>query len=627
MGIIISFEEKQPTVRTLIFSVLFITIFSISAQTSQGEYLEAKRQFNLGNYSVAKQAFQNLTNDNNFGEYASFYYALSALKLNEQKTAEDMLKQIQTKYPDWQQKQEVDYWLTYLAFNQGKLWQAFRLAEGLPESWKNFLIDNFLGKMTISGLDSAYVLNPNNNYIGSYYAKAIQKQPYDERDQLLLLELSEKFDIELGLDESLPFIKKDEYAVAVVLPFMYESLATPQTVIRNSIIFDLYQGMEQAQKDLKSEGINLNLFPFDTQKKGSVTYDLIKEGKLDNADVIIGPLYSGPSRFISQFSKENKITMINPVSSNEEIIGDNPFSYLFKPSYSTQGREAAKYAAEKFTDNKKVFIFYETNRDSLIANAYRETIERDSFFVIRFERLTNEDAQQIQIDFTEQYEVRLDTMYSQEEIDSIALIPGRLVRTRSLRNEETGRIIRDRNGEDVIESYEVKFTVQPDSIGHIFAATSSNLLANNFISMVEVRSDSIGIIGYKDWLNFSLVSYPQLERLQIDFLSPSYYDVENYEYDLLKRRFIENLGKEPGEFHIYGYELVWQIGQLMKEHGKYFQRGWMDGDLKPGYIMEGLRYGPYKDNQLVPITTLENLELKRQIIKQEADGTNEDSNK
>ena len=401
--------------RTLIFSILFIFSGSLFAQSSQGEYLEAKRQFSLGNYAEARQAFQSLSSDNTFGAYASFYYALSSLKLDQPKVAEDMFKQVQVKYPDWEQQQEVDYWLTYLSFNQGKMWQAFRLAEELPENWKFFLIDNFLGKMSLSGLDSAYALNPDNS-LHRLLLRQLQseKQPYDERDQFMLMELVEKFDLEASSDESLPLIKKEEYAVAVVLPFMYESLSTPQTVIRNSIIFDLYQGMELAQEELEDQRIKLNLFPFDTQKKGSVTYDLINEGKLDNADVIIGPLYAGPSNYISQFSKENQINMINPVSSNEGIIGDNPYCYLFKPAYATQGREAAKFAAQKYADNKKLYIFYETDRDSIVANAYLETIERDSFFVARFERLTNESAQQVQMDFTEEYEVRLDTMYSQE---------------------------------------------------------------------------------------------------------------------------------------------------------------------------------------------------------------------
>ena len=613
--------------RTFIHSVLVVSALSICAQSGQGEFLEAKRQFGLGNYAAARLAFRDLSDDIIFGGYSSFYYALSAMELGQLKAAEDMFRQIQVKYPDWDQQRDVSYWLSHLAFSQGKLRQAFQQVGKIPEEWKLFLIDNFLGKMSIKGLDSAYALNPDNSYIGAYYAKAIQSQPYDQRDRLMLSELAEKFDISIAPDESLPVIKKEEYAVALVLPFMYESLATPQTVIRNSIIFDLYQGMSQAQEDLEARGIKLNLFPFDTQKKGSVTNDLIKDGKLDKADVIIGPIYSDPIKFISEFSKTNKITMVNPVSSNEGIIGDNPYSYLFKPAYATQGREAARYASQKFSDNKKLYIFYETDRDSIVAGAYLKTIEQDSFLVMGFERLTNESAQQFQLDFTKQHEVRLDTRYSQDEIDSIALMPGRVVRTRNLRDKGTGRIIRDKNGKNVIRSYELKFTVAPHSIGHIFVATSSNLLANNFISLAEVRSDGIGIIGYENWLDFSLVSFAQLERLQVDFLSPSYYDVENDDYERMKKAFIERIGREPGEYHIYGYELIWHIGQLMKENGKYFQRGLLSGEFRPGYLMEGLKYGPYKDNQLVPITTLKNLELKKQSMEQEVDESNEDSNK
>ena len=599
-------------VRPLIISLLIISASFSYAQSSQSEYLEAKRQFSLGNFKVAMQSFQGLTNDPVFRQYASFYYALAAYKLEQYQVALDMWKQIKAKFPKWDKNGEVDYWIADTYFKQGKLWDAFKKVEELPENWKDYLIEAALSKVSLEGLDSAYALNRKNAYIAKYYAKAIKRQPYDEQDRLMLEELSEKFDLGTNEKSDLPLIKKDSFAIAVVLPFMFEAIDKPQTVTRNAIIFDLYQGMKFAQRDLKENGIHLNLFPFDTKKKGAVTYDLIKSGKLDDADLIIGPLYGGPNKYISQFSQENKITMINPLSSNGEIIGDNPYAYLFRPSYSTQGRKAAEFAAKKYTKNKKLFIFYETDRDSIVANAYLKRIEKDSFFVIRFDRLTDEDALQIQRDFTEEYDIRLDTMYTQREIDSIASIPGRIVRTRSLRNEATGRIIKDKNGEDVIESYEVKFTIQPDSIGHIFAATSSNLLANNFISMVEVRSDSIGIIGYNDWLDFSLVSYPQLERLQINFLSPSYYDSESESFKSFETTFIEEFGAKPSSYHVYGYELIQHLGKLMKSDGKYFQRGLMDATLEEGQLMEGMKYGPYNDNQLVPITTLRDLILERQ---------------
>lgn len=602
---------------------IFITFLCIAsyllvqAQTSQAEYLEAKRQFALGNYETAKQSFSSLTNDANFGAYASFYYALSALKLGKDKEAYDMWRQIQLTYPEWEQKKEVNFWLGYVSFKQAKYYEAFRHIEALPTDLRESLIRSQLSGLSLEQLNAAYALNPSNEYIGSYLARAIQQQPYEQRDQVLLGELSDKFEISIAQEEIvLPKIRKSQYAIAAVLPFMFDSLGNPQTVIRNSIIFDLYQGMKQGQRDLLSEGIFLELFPYDTKKQASEARKLVASRKLEDADVIIGPLYGGPSEVITAYSKEKKINMINPLSSNSEVIGSNPYSFLFKPSYETQGRIAGAYASRKFSKNKKAFIFYETDRDSLVANAYREVIQQDSFFVIRFERITNESAQQVQKDFIEQYEARLDTLYDRNQLDSIGLIPGRFVKTRPLRDEKTGRILRDRNGEDLLEYYENRFKVVEDSIGHIFAATSSNLLANNFISLAEVRSDTIGIIGYEDWLDFSLVAFDQLERLGISMISPSYYDTESDTYQELKEDFIYHVGREPGEYHVIGYELMMQLGRLLKEHGTYFQRGLNGGHYIPGQIMSGIKYGPYNDNQIVPMIQLKNLRLINQTSQE-----------
>ena len=302
--------------------------------------------------------------------------------------------------------------------------------------------------------------------------------------------------------------------------------------------------------------------------------------------------------------------MINPLSSNGAIIGDNPFSYLFKPSYETQGRVAASYAKRKFTENKKAFIFYETDRDSLVARTYLEEIQRDSFFVIRFERMTNESAQQVQKDFTEKYEIRLDDQYSRQEMDSIGSIPGRIVKNRPLRSEDSGTLIKDAEGNPITEYYEERFNVVEDSIGHIFVASSSNLLVNNFISLAEVRNDTIGLIGYDSWLGFSTISYNQLERLEIAFISPTLFRKESAAFARLEQACINDLGREPGQYHLIGYELIYQLGHLLDTHGKYFQKGLHDSENTiDGQIMYGLQFGQYHDNQVAPITKLKDLRL------------------
>lgn len=601
--------------KTFLSTILIAGVLFVSGQSGQAEYLEAKRQFNLGNYSTAQQSFAGLTDDKVFGAYASFFYALSALKQGQSKEAYDMWRQIQLNFPEWDQQTEVRYWLGYTAFSQRKYWEGFKHIETIPTELKESLIRNEFLEMPLEELQKAYALNQDNVYIGSYLAKAIMQQPYDQRDKVLLDELSSKFGIEVAIEElKLPTVKKNKYAVAAVLPFMFDSLENPQPVLRNTIIMDLYLGMVEAKRDLQNEGIFLELYPFDTQKKAENAEQLVANGYLDNADVIVGPLYGGPNKVISSFSAKNKITMINPLSSNEEIIGGNPFSYLYKPSYATQGRVAAAYARKYFNENKLACVFFETDRDSLVANAYKDAIEADSFLVLRFERLTQESARQLQDEFVEQYEVRLDTLYSQEEIDSIGLISGRYVKTRPLRDEDDGSIIKDRKGEDVLEYYENRFVIQDDTIGHFFVASASNLLANNFIGLREVRSDTIGLIGYDNWLNFTLTSYEQLERLEVAFLSPGYIDKNGSTYEELKKDFILSIGREPGEYHIIGYEMLMHIGRLMKEHGTYFQKGLIGGEHIPGIIMGGMEYGTYNDNQVVPVIKLEDFRLIRQNL-------------
>ena len=60
---------------------------------------------------------------------------------------------------------------------------------------------------------------------------------------------------------------------------------------------------------------------------------LIEEGSLDDIDLIVGPLYSKPIELIAILS-ENKTIMMNPLSNNK-IISDNNYSFLYKPSIET----------------------------------------------------------------------------------------------------------------------------------------------------------------------------------------------------------------------------------------------------------------------------------------------------
>ncbi len=602
-------RQSTPALRRTILFCFIISCFSVFGQGNQSEYLEAKRQFSIGNYRDAMGSFQSLTEDKVFGPYASFYYGLSAYHQELPKVALDMWKQTLAKFPEWDQRDEVTLWIAKLSFEKKRYLEGIQYANRLPDDQQELLIVSLEEGLDVNELKGLHESNQENEALARLYFKALADQPFESRDNEALIELSKKFDFEIAevLNE-FPLVKKDSYAVALVLPFMFDSLQNPQSVIANGIIFDLYQGMQLARDSLAASGIDLRLFPFDTKKVGYKTREIVRSGSLKDADVIIGPLYQEPNQLISIFSKENEIPIINPLSSNGNVINDNRYAYLFKPSYDTQGKKAGEYAAKTFTRNKRAMILFETERDQVVAEAYKTVLEADSFEIVLYDQLTDEYARQLQADFTEQYEEVLDSL-SQEAIDSIALIPNRFVRSRIIRDEETGRILNGRDGEDSVQYYEVKFVIPTDTIGHIFAATSSNLLANNVISLTEVRGDSISIMGYSDWLRFRLVSYNQLERLGVSMIHSSFI---NEAAELVAEKIRKVFATEPSIYHMQGFELIMQLGKLFNDHGKYFQRGLVTGDYLDGFLMEGLTFGPYSDNQVVPIVRIDGLQLKVQ---------------
>ncbi|MEL6559221.1 MAG: tetratricopeptide repeat protein, partial [Bacteroidota bacterium] len=104
-----------------IFSVIITCIITFVSfgQNYQADYLEAKRLLNNKEYRVAKDAFRSLivsSAKHNFGEYASFFYGLSAYHLESYNEAKDMWLQVKSKYPDWNQNDELQWWLAAAYF-------------------------------------------------------------------------------------------------------------------------------------------------------------------------------------------------------------------------------------------------------------------------------------------------------------------------------------------------------------------------------------------------------------------------------------------------------------------------------------------------------------------------------
>lgn len=561
---------------TKLFFISACLLLTVAAQGQdkaayQRSYQNGKGLFDLGKYEMAMEAFKPLTKQeagNPFTEYASFYYALSAYKAGQEGVAKAMLLQINQKYPNWEKADDVYYWLTKVYFDMGAYDQGIKTSHKIKNQKVKEDVEgmklHYLGQVSdIKMLKDLLQQNPYDLEVAKVLAREVSERPATGENSQLLDFLINEFELDkekyeaLGLEKS---EKKAHYNVAVLFPFMTEELKEGRSVHPNQFVLDTYEGIRIAVEKLNAEGKKINLYAYDTKRDSAATAKILNRPELRQMDLIIGPLYPVTSRLASEFTYKYKINMLNPLSSNAAVIGGNPMSFLFKPTLETQAIAAATYASEAFKDNPKTMIVYgKTAQDSILAFTYRKIAEEKGLEVEHMKRVGEEEARDL---------LQFLTKKASED-DSLSYNPG-----------------------------------------HVFVATTNEMVVANVISALEIRADKLPVITLEDWLNLKFISFEQLSRLKIRFIAPNYINYDKEEIAAFQEVFKEETHALPTPYAYTGYDMMLFFGNMLLEYGNYFQQGFVNEGFNKGSIYTGYVYRGNNDNQFVPIVQFNGPTLK-----------------
>lgn len=553
----------------LFFAFFFSDGLAQSKGSIQKQYTSGKELFKQGKYVPAMEVFKDLakvSTQNPFVEYASFYYGLSALKANDTKAARDMFLQIIQKFPGWEKTDEVNYWLGKIYLDEGNLQQGFtylnKIKKKDTQAGAQALKLHFINQLEdIDQLNQAYTFNRKNKEVGQLVAKKISVMPLADQNKELLDQVikdhglkKEKYVRDIGKSQ-----KKLSYKVAVMLPFFYMDMVGNGKSVGNQFVVDLYQGMLLGLQKVNEDGANIELFAYDTRRDSTHTKKLLQQEEIKGMDMIIGPLYPGPSQVVSAFSNQYRINMVNPISNNAQVIGNNPYSFLFKPSYETQVRKVVEFASQEFTNKKSMVIYGTSQKDSVSAQAYLKAAEKAGIEVLQMLQVSAYDAKRV-----------LDML--------------------------TG-------------SKDGKMNLPFEGVGHVYVSSSDEVIIANIISALENRRDKIALIGSEEWLNFKFITYDQLERLKVYLVAPNLVNFNNENVEKFRNTYMDETKSLPSPFTYNGYEMMLFVGQALKNYGTYFQNYSKEMGVQKGELFPAHSFIEANDNQYVPIFKLENSDL------------------
>jgi ABC-type branched-subunit amino acid transport system substrate-binding protein len=360
-----------------------------NTQQAEAKYRTALGDYKQSRYAAAMEKFYPLTSVNvktAYSPYAHYYYALSAYQLKRYRESRQMLLQLQSRYPGWNKINDVYYLLG-----------AVNLASGQVNDGLDYLV-----KIKDSSLNKD-VQALKQHHLGGIHdlvkLKDLQKRYDSDRDIALMLyqTIQSSPSVAQGdlkyaeqLDKEFRFNKKEKIAdeapkrsaprsdtqwtkgyldVAVLLPFRLDEFSTSKRR-SNQFAYDYYLGLTMAKEQLQTEGINVNLWAYDVVNDANGMKTIVDNKNFQLSDIVIGPLYAGSFEVTADFVSNSNAIMLNPLSTDANLLKSGRNIYLGHPSINFQTQKAAQWMRTLSPGLSAVIYYGNTSKDSAMAASY-----------------------------------------------------------------------------------------------------------------------------------------------------------------------------------------------------------------------------------------------------------------
>ncbi len=323
-----------------------------------------------------------------------------------------------------------------------------------------------------------------------------------------------------------------EYKIALMLPLYFdvldslktENIENPDQEIFHDFIkpftfIQFYEGFMMAVDSLQKAGLDARIFVFDVDEDVQKTKLLVRNPNLRNMDLIIGPVYSESFFVISGFANENKIPIVNPFSTREEILYDNPWVYKIKPSVNSQFEELVRYLNEHHP-NSQIFIARH--------NPYQESL--------RYERLKSELNKNLNIRPVLFADLYKEILYSRDSVNT-------LIRDASTEHENV-----------------------------IITLSDRTVFVLDFLRKINELRDTfqLTVIGIPQWKQLRDLELEYLNNLNTHIFAENFVDYNNPEVKYFVEKFREKFKTEPQDFAFEGYDIGIFFLSALQKYGKHF---------------------------------------------------------
>ena len=154
---------------------------------------------------------------------------------------------------------------------------------------------------------------------------------------------------------------------------------------------EMYEGILLAADTLRSLGLDINLHVYDIRSDTVEITRLIRSGKLDRMDLIIGPVHSGNLNIVASYAANLGIPVVSPVPLvNNSSLTDNPTLFMATSSLEVVQRRIARSMSDLY-DHNFVLIHADTDENNYNGRRLKDMIISELSYKMPAEEVSVKD--------------------------------------------------------------------------------------------------------------------------------------------------------------------------------------------------------------------------------------------
>lgn len=295
---------------------------------------------------------------------------------------------------------------------------------------------------------------------------------------------------------------------------------------RQHNFLDFYQGFLLAVDSLKREGLSINLSVFNTGKGLDESKKIMNEKGLKEADLIIGPVYPELLEPFANYSRENRINIISPLSQNDALLKGNPYYFQINPSLPIQFNEFASKV--DFCSESNLMVIYEDDSLKIDVNEnYKNLISN------RINQCANSES----IHFKE-----------------LKYKPGGITAE-----------VKEKLNQSMTDQKENVFIIPSESEAFV-----SDFLGNLF-ALTTYYNYKVKVYGFPRWQKFKNIPIEYFYRLNVHVFTPFFVDYTKRDVKFFVNDYRHFYRSEPSQYSFQGYDIGLYFLKALKKYGIDFK--------------------------------------------------------